>query len=229
MKIKKDKIVPILALIVATLLLGKLFIDLVPLLQQVVQHAGDETIMVDFIHALGVRGVPILVGLQFLQVFIPFFPTAPVPILAGLCYGVWLGTLICLIGFVLGHSLLFYGIRKLGHTLGPFLEKKNSKLLNIKPSQKMKDPKKMVFILYFIPVIPNGMLPLVFARTNISFKKYLYSMTLASLPQILIYTLMGARISTGDYKTAVIIAGSVLVIMIPLFLFKDKIIGKISK
>lgn len=233
MKSNRVKLLTAAAVLASGLLLYLMVKDFIPLLKQVVANADDETVMIQYIKAYGAKGVPILIGLQFFQVMIPFFPAAPVQVLGGLCYGIWLGSLLCLIGFLLGHILLFLTIRKLGDTFfssgpKPVSAKENSVLKRLLGKNKM-NLENLVFILYLIPLFPNGMLPFVFARTNVSFKKYLLSMTVAMIPSTIICTSVGDRLAAGDLKTALVLAGIFLMIMVVIFLNKNKIINRIDK
>ena len=82
-------------------------VDLLPLLRQVAANAGDESKIVKYIASYGFKGVPILIGLQALQVITAVIPSAAIQLLTGLCYGVWWGTLINLVGCVLGNLIIF--------------------------------------------------------------------------------------------------------------------------
>ena len=81
--------------------------DLFPLLREVATHTKDETAAVQYVDAHGMKGVPILVGLQALQTILAVIPSAAIQILTGLCYGIWWGTLINIAGCALGNSIVF--------------------------------------------------------------------------------------------------------------------------
>jgi len=230
---KQKKIITVAAIIAAGFLIFLLVKDLFPLLKQVIADSDDETQMIQYIKAYGIRGVPILIGLQFLQVMIPFFPASPVQILGGLCYGIWLGSLLCLIGFTLGHSFLFIAVRKLGDTLQslmpPKSEAKQNSLFNRFLVRATMKTENLVFILYLIPMFPNGMLPFVFARTKIGYRRYLLYMVAAMIPSTVICTAVGDRLASGDLLAAVIIAGIFIIIMVLTSIFKNKILMLIDK
>ena len=97
------------ALVTAAMLglIAIMVVDLLPLLKQVAANAGDESKIVEYISSYGFKGVPILIGLQALQVITAVIPSAAIQVLTGLCYGVWWGTLINLVGCVLGNLIIF--------------------------------------------------------------------------------------------------------------------------
>jgi len=229
MHISKNKITTILALTISLVLISILVVDLMPLLKQVIQSTNNESKMIEYIKSYGAKGVPIIIGLQFLQVLIPFFPASPVQILAGLCYGVWIGTLLCLIGFLSGHLLIFYAARKLGNTILPYLKNKSSSkkthFLSKFSSKSLEHPENMVFILYLIPFFPNGMLPFVFSQTTISYKKYIVYMAAATVPSTFICALLGSKLASGDYQTALVVACIFIVFLLIMLIFKNKIMN----
>ena len=221
------KILPIVALIIILGLVTIIVIDLYPLIRDVINNSHDESAVIDYIHAYGAKGVPILIIMQFLFALIPFLPVAPMQMLSGLCYGIWIGTLICIIGIVLSNTLLFFLTRKYGEYINAFLHHKSNKT-HIKShstlNEKIKNPTRMVFILYLIPVIPSAILPCIFAKTSISYHKFLLNMTMASIPVTLLYAWFGERLSKGDYKMAIILACVIIVLVIFFVIFKKKIL-----
>lgn len=71
---KKPNLLSILLLAVMLFLVVVLCIKLVPLLENVIKNAGDESKMVTYIEAYGARGVPELIALTALQVITVFIP-----------------------------------------------------------------------------------------------------------------------------------------------------------
>jgi uncharacterized membrane protein YdjX (TVP38/TMEM64 family) len=109
----------IFSLVILILMLGLIaimVIDLVPLLKQVLSDTHDETKMIDYINAYGAKGVPVLAGLQALQVMLTVIPAAAIQVLAGLCYGIWYGAVICIVGGILGNMIVFIVLRQVKST-----------------------------------------------------------------------------------------------------------------
>ena len=226
-KLNYNKIVPIVALAISILLVAVIVIDLAPLIREVLRDTHDESKVIDYIHSYGIKGIPILLSLQFLMTLIPFLPSAPIQILTGLCYGVWLGSLICVVGIILSNSLLFYFVRQFGGIFSKILrhpENEKHVIKHEKLSVKMKNPNMMVFVLYLIPVIPSAILPIVFSKTKITYPRFLLGMALGSIPVTLLYTWFGERLSKGDYVFAIILACIIVVLLITFFFLKKKIL-----
>lgn len=217
----KKNVFTIAALVIILFLVVMLAFDLFPLFKATITHLDNESEMVNYIQHYGIKGAPIIAGLQTLQVFVPFFPAAAVQLLAGLCYGVWLGTLICLVGYVAGNLMVFVLVRQFRKNLDPFFENrkkgKHSSFLDLEKIKQMKDPYFTSFMLYLIPGIPNGLLPYVFAQTDITFPQFLLSITAASVPSMLLCTLIGDLINSRNYSAAIalgLLAGIALALLL---------------
>lgn len=226
-KLEYNKIIPIIALVISVILVAIIFVDLAPLISELFRDSHDESKMIDYIHAYGIKGAPILLSIQFLMTLIPFLPSAPVQILAGLCYGVWFGSLICVIGIILSNCLMFYLLREFEGTFSKIFHHSSNKVhdeTHESLSDRIKNPDKMALILYLIPVIPSAILPIVFAKTKISFPKFFVGMSIGSIPVTMLYTWFGEKLSKGDYTFAIVLACVIVVLLITFFFLKKKLL-----
>jgi uncharacterized membrane protein YdjX (TVP38/TMEM64 family) len=214
-------------------LIAIMVVDLIPLLKKVISDAHDESKMIDYIHAYGIKGVPILGGLQSLQVMLTVIPAAAIQVLAGLCYGIWYGAIICIVGGIVGNMIVFIAVRQVKNTFSMILkersnEPKKQHFLSVATLNKMKHPEYIAFFFYLIPGIPNGILPYIFARTRISIGRYLLCVSAANIPSTIICTWLGERLAKGDYTTAIILAAVFVLIIVFVLIFKRKIMSKIE-
>lgn len=227
----------IFASITMAIMLGAIAImvvHLLPLFKEIIVNAADESNMVDYISSYGLRGVPVLICLQALQVITAVVPSAAIQVLTGLCYGVWFGVLINIAGGVLGNVLVFTSLRQMKKLLAPFWKKDDEEgdseeVLNTKKLSHIKKPEMVVFLFFLIPGIPNGIVPYVFAKTNISLKKYISAVVAGSIPSTFICVFVGERLSKGNYVTVIVMATVVTLIAAVVLLFKNKIIDKITR
>ena len=235
---KRDIIISLIFVAAMAALIVILVIDLLPLLKDVAAHADDESVMVGDIRSYGSRGVFVLAALHTLQVLTAVFPSQAIQILAGLCYGVWYGLLICLAGIIAGNVAAFTLSRQLGVTLAPLMARFRSKrpgrqaekkLVSSSFINRIKHPALLAFILYFIPGLPNGFLPYVFARTKISLWRYLLSIIAASVPSVLLCTVVGERFASGDSATALILIGALVIALALVLIFRKRIMAFIER
>lgn len=229
MKNRKEIILSVVLLTLFIVLISGLVIDLYPLLKRVISDSGNEEEIVSYIRTFGSKGVVSLVGLQALQSILVFVPSAIIQILAGLCYGILWGSSISLLGFALGNTIIFLGIRQFRKTFELFFTsrvrppKAKEHFFDLIKIKTMKRPELLVFFGYLIPAVPSGVLPYVFAQSKISFTKYLISMTLASIPSILIWTWLGDSVLKKNYRLIVILVIALLFIFLMSLLFKKRI------
>lgn len=228
---KKNRFLTVL-LAVSMLALGVVMVvDLLPLLRRVAASAGDETAVAQYVSSYGIKGVPILIGLQALQIIVAVIPSAAIQLLTGLCYGAWWGTLINLTGCVLGNIIVFVAVRELHAIVAPVLPQaaKGKSWINTERLMQLRRPEVAAFALFLIPGIPNGILPYLFAKTRISFKDYILSVFAGSVPSTFLCTFMGDRISAGSYTTAAVIGGIAAAIVICVALLHKRILARVDK
>jgi hypothetical protein len=139
-------------------------------------------------------------------------------------FGTWNGLIICLAGSILGNMMVFVALRQFSTTLDHIFPKR-AKKRGVKKSadadpvkkrklpfflypeslNRMPHPEIVAFYVYLIPGIPNGVLPHIFARTKVSFGRYLIAVVAGNAPSTLVCTLVGDRLAKGDFFGAVII------------------------
>ena len=110
----KEKLIPILAVIVVAILIwiafGNKIPGLIPLLEE-----GDGQKIADYLaQETGIKGVIAVILLQAIQVASIVMPGMAIQVAAGLIYG-WLeGFLMCYFGFVVSNLLVFMFARRMG-------------------------------------------------------------------------------------------------------------------
>jgi len=234
---KKNLILSMCILAVMAALIVVLLIDLAPIMEQVLQNNKNESNLESYIDAYGAKGAPILIGLCILQVISTVIPAAAIQMLGGLCYGIWRGALVSVAGYAIGNAIVFAGYRQVRKGIEPLFkdvfadkkEKTTHKFISVATIQGMKRPELLAFFLVLIPGLPNGVLPYIFARTKITFAKYILAITLASIPSVVLCTWLGERVSKGDYTTVAILVAVLAVIIVTVLIFRKKIMARIER
>ncbi|MEA4966272.1 MAG: VTT domain-containing protein [Oscillospiraceae bacterium] len=228
---RKNGVVWVLIAAAVLALTALLLVDLLPLLKKVAASAGNETVLAGYIDSYGLKGVPILMGLQALQIITAVIPSAAIQMLTGLCYGAWWGTLINIAGSVLGNAIVFAAVRQLHAILAPAVEKMNRKKgwISAEKLAQFKKPEVAALALFLIPGIPNGILPYLFAKTKITLPRYIAAIVLGSVPSTFLCTYLGERLSKGNYTLAMIVAGAAVVIVVAALLLRRRIMARIGR
>ena len=221
---KKRNIINKILLILFVCILLAMIIQIFPLLEDILENRHDESSVVQTVDALGWRGPPSLVALASLQVILPLIPAAAIGILTGLAYGVFWGSLIFLGGIAVGNILVVFAMRRIDSYLGSRIKHKakHHGTLSKESLEKIKRPEIVAFFLFLIPFI-SGAGPYLFAETNVKLWKYIVAVVAGSIPQTIVYVILGERISQGSYTTAIIIAAIFVVAVILILIFKNKI------
>ena len=194
----KEKLVPVLVVIAVAILIWFAFGDKIPGLIPLLKE-GDSQKIADYLaQETGIKGVIAVVLLQAVQIASIVMPGMAIQVAAGLIYG-WLeGFLMCYIGFVVSNLCVFLFARKMGsdrirdvsmgRTSQWLLEKLNG-----------TKPQFMVVVANMVPAVPNGIIPYIAAKTEISALDYVKAVAMGSWLQILLSCLAGQFIIKGQW------------------------------
>jgi len=226
------KIVILSLVVVVTLVIVALLLkEAIPLLVEAIKNTNNEAATIADVQKFGWRGVVLLALSQMMLTMSALLPDAPIQMLAGLVYGKW-GVLITLAGMVMANAVLFLAVRYIGNSFHSLLPEKHKKpshsFLSLERINEMKHPELIVFFINLLPGLPNGFLPFIFARTNMSAWKFLLFVALGELPSLAITVGFGSSLSSGN-KTLIIAIGAVLVAMFAAgFFLKNRIMKHIE-
>ena len=199
----KEKLVPVLAVIAVAILIWFAFGDKIPGLIPLLKE-GDSQQIADYLaQETGIKGVIAVILLQAVQIASIVMPGMAIQIAAGLIYG-WLeGFLMCYIGFVVSNLCVFLFARKMGSdrirdvSMGRTSQWLLEKLKGTKPQF-------MVVVANMVPAVPNGIIPYLAAKTDITALDYVKSVAMGSWLQILLACLAGQFIINGQWLYTVL-------------------------
>ena len=223
----KEKLVPILMVIVIAILIWIAFGNKIPGLIPLLKEGDGEKIADYLAQETGIKGVIAVILLQMIQVVSIVLPGMAIQVAAGLIYGWLQGFFVCYFGFVLSNLLIFVFARKMGSgrlrevSMGRTSQWLMEKLNGTKPQF-------MVVIANMVPAIPNGVIPFIAAKTDITAKEYVTAVAMGSWLQILTSCMAGQFIIQGKWMfTGIAIAFQCLVIVI-ILLKRDWFISRID-
>lgn len=147
-------------------------------------------------------GAVAMVLISAVQVIVALIPGELVEIAAGYCFGSWVGSLLCLIGIVLGSCTTILLVRYFGSRyVYAFYPKEKIDALPI-----INDPPKrniLTFILFVIPGTPKDLFTYAIGLTDMSIPLYIALTTAARFPSVILSTLSGGALGTKDYTMAI--------------------------
>ena len=152
----------------------------------------------------------LFVGMVFLQVIVALIPGEPLELAAGYAFGALEGTVLSMLGIVLGSWVIFIAVRRFGQKLVEvFFPEKDLKQLSF-----LKNPKKakaLAFILMTIPGTPKDMLSYVAGLTPLTLKEWLTIVVIARIPSLLTSTVSGGAAGEENYLLAGIMLALTLI------------------
>ena len=137
----------------------------------------------------GLLGMAAYVGMVFLQVVVAVIPGEPLEISGGYAFGALRGSVLCLLGGVLGSVAVFALVRRFGRELVEIFF----------PREKLE---KLIFT---VPGTPKDLLCYFAGLTDLSWGKWLLLCTVGRLPSVLTSTIGGSALVVKDYQFAILV------------------------
>ncbi len=175
---------------------------------------------------LGIRGYATVVILAMLQVVFTFLPAEPVQVIAGIAFGFPVGLLCCTVGVLLGNSLVFILYKILGDRMREYFDKN----LNIN-FDKVGNSKKVVaviFILYFLPAIPYGMICFLAASFGMKYPRFITVTLLGAIPSVCIGVGLGHIAVASSWIISIIVFAVLVLLLVIISVKRKSIFEKIN-
>lgn len=143
----------------------------------------------------------VFVGMVALQVIVAIIPGEPLEIAAGYAFGALEGTLLCVVGALLGSLAVFLAVRRLGERLAEVFFSLD-KLKSLKFLQNERRLSFWVFVIYLLPGTPKDLLCYFVGLTELPLANWVFITAVARLPSIVTSTVGGNALGEEDYLTA---------------------------
>ena len=169
-----------------------------------IRMADDPAKFRAWVDGFGVWGRLVFVGMVFLQVLVALIPGEPIELMAGYMFGAVEGTLLAMVGILLGSLVIFLLVRKLGvKMVQVFFKDKEIRRLAF-----LKDPKKsmvLTFVIMTIPGTPKDLLSYFVGLTPVKLWQGLLIVLVARIPSLVTSTVSGAAAGQENYVLAGIV------------------------
>ena len=151
----------------------------------------------------------VFVGMVVFQLIIALIPGEPLEMGAGYAFGALEGTILCIIGCVIGSALVFLFVRRFGVKLVEvfFPREKIRSLRFLQDSRRLN---LLTFIVFFIPGTPKDLLSYFIGLTDMKLGTWLLITAVARIPSIVTSTVTGDALGLKDYQFALIAFGVTL-------------------
>lgn len=169
-----------------------------------------------------------MIGISAFQIIVAIMPGEPIEIASGYAFGWFLGSVLCLTGTLIGQTIVFLLAKKFGMDfVEVFVSKKK-----LEKMEFLKDNKKIymtIFFIFLIPGTPKDVLSYAAGITTIKLVPFLLISGVARIPSVVSSTIGGCCLGTKNYKMAIIVFISTLLISGILFFIYKRYEKKKSK
>lgn len=185
-----------------------------------IEMLGDPKAFQAWVDAKGPLGRVAFIGVVALQVIIAWLPGEPLEIGAGYAFGFWEGSLLCMLGIVLGSVAVFLLVKRYGRRLIALF----FPLERIDRLPLMQSPKRLTllaFIVFMIPGTPKDILTYCVGLTPMKLRTWLLISGVARIPPVITSTLSGSALGQAQYwMAAAILAATALFSVIGLLAYR---------
>ena len=139
----------------------------------------------------------------------------------------WKGALVCLIGVIVGNTIIYILHKIYGQKLTKYF--KTNAEFDFDAAAQSGKIALIVFILYFLPAIPYGLICFFTASIGIKYPKYIVLTTLGAIPSILIGVGLGHVAMASSWIISIIVFIVLLALLMILFKNKSKVFKKVNE
>ncbi len=165
----------------------------------------------DWVNKSGLWGRVAFVLMVFFQVVLALIPGEPLEIGAGYAFGAVEGTLLTVLGTVLGSITVYFLVKRWGIKLCEvFFPRDKIFSLRILKNRRKRDI--LAFLIFFLPGTPKDLATYFLGLTDVKLGYVLFLSGVARLPSIITSTLGGNALGVKEYAAALIVFGITLII-----------------
>lgn len=166
-------------------------------------YIKEPEILREFVEEKGFLAQIIFIGVIVLQVIMAIIPGEPFEVAAGYAFGAMEGTILALIGTVLGGVIVFILVRVFGIKLVKlfYSEEKIESLSFLKTSKKKTI---LYFLIFMIPGTPKDLLSYFAGMTDMKLSLWILISFFGRIPSLLTSTISGNFLGTENYLKAVV-------------------------
>lgn len=166
-----------------------------------------------WVNSHGIWGRIIFIFMLVIQVLIALIPGEPFEMGAGYAFGAIEGTILCVIGNLIGGLLIFALVRTLGMKFVEIFYSRE-KIHSLKFLQNSKRFNFLLFIVFLMPGTPKDLLSYFVGLTPVKWSTWIFITTIARLPSILTSTICGGALGDENYKFAIIVLFITLILSV---------------
>ena len=168
-----------------------------------IRFARQPELFRAWVEQRGVWGKIAYVGMVFLQVLVAVIPGEPLEICGGYAFGAFWGTVLCLLGAMLGSVAVFAFVRRFGQPLVEvFFSREKLDFLRFLHSSPRRDA--LFWLIFTVPGTPKDLLCYFAGLTDLPWRTWLLISSVGRIPSIVTSTIGGDALGVQNYQFALI-------------------------
>lgn len=186
---------------------------------------ADPAVLAAYIRAAGPAAPLAFVLLQAAQVVAAPVPSPVVSLAGGYLFGPVVGSLLTVLGVVLGSTVAFWLARRFGRR-GVERFVPPSTLDRFDAVAHRRGPTGL-FLAFLVPGLPDDVLCFVGGLTDIPIRRLVLIAVLGRTPSLVALTVLGDGIASGNRTLVLVLGGTVGLLSVVGFLLRDRLLGTI--
>lgn len=176
---------------------------------------------------LGVRAYIVVGIFAMIQVVLTFIPAEPLHVIAGISFGLWEGVIICLIGILLGNTIIYLLYKIFGAKLTDYFAANVD--FDFSSASASNRIALIVIILYCLPAIPYGIICFFAASMGMKYYKFIVITGIGSIPSLFLDVGLGHLTMSTSWTISIIVFIVLIVLVILMYKFKSQIFAKVNE
>ena len=168
-----------------------------------VAFASEPERFQQWVDSQGLLAPVLFMGMVILQVVVAVIPGEPLEIAAGYAFGALEGTVLCVLGTLIGGVLVFLLVRRFGaQAVEVFFDLEKFRSLRF-----FQDRRRLtfwVFLVFFLPGTPKDVLCYFVGLTDMRLRTWILVSAVARIPSIITSAVGGSALGMGEYAFAAI-------------------------
>lgn len=168
-----------------------------------VAFASEPERFQQWVDSQGLLAPVLFMGMVIFQVVVAVIPGEPLEIAAGYAFGALEGTVLCVLGTLIGGVLVFLLVRRFGaQAVEVFFDLEKFRSLRF-----FQDRRRLtfwVFLVFFLPGTPKDVLCYFVGLTDMRLRTWILVSAVARIPSIITSTVGGSALGMGEYAFAAI-------------------------
>ncbi|MBO5357559.1 MAG: VTT domain-containing protein [Clostridia bacterium] len=189
------------------------------------KHTNEE--LQEKLGDFGIKGYITIAILSMLQVVLPFLPAEPVQVIAGIAFGFPIGLICCAVGVFVGNLFIYIMYKIFGDKIQAYFVKNIH--FDFDKASSSKKITFIIFVLYFLPAIPYGMICFFAASVGMKPLRYLTVATLGAIPSICIGVGLGHIAIEVSWIISILVFLVVISLLMVLMMKRETMFAKINE